>query len=651
MFSTEEAAAPHVALVVDREEKIGVHIRLLDLLPDPVLRSRPIPLISLKTLYSDFVVRELSPYFNEEKPLRMTSVPISAAKELPPPAGKRPRQEAQPLLQVETIAATEEALRGVLEGDVLSALTASLSRGEEKIVLGFIADKAKRTVFHQTIKSLIGATHISGTDNGCLFVSMATPADRREEKRRSNPIKQRNFLHFTLYKENLDSSAALRALSTHLHMSTRQFQYCGTKDKRAVTLQRVAVRDLDPDRLTQINSCSFGTQGTLKVCDFRVMPDGLRLGDANGNHFSIVLRVHPCSSVPTEEQLQCMTTGLVEYGVVNYFGPQRFGTTTVLTSDVGIAILREDFRAALQLVMASKACIVPDMKEVLPLVDAGQYAEALQKTMYFCHQERDMLKYLTTHPNDYLGSFQAIPRTMAMMYCHAVQSLLWNRMVSKRLGGSRVLPEVGDLVLESVYQKRVGCVDVGEVTTSTGDGEETKDALPAVRNLTALDDLHKFMLADVVLPLPGPDKDLVFPTCAGCTKEDYVTAAKELGVARALFDPNASNALVKVFHYHGAYRAVCIRPSNVKLEKRTVVGWRTPVLQTDWEMLQAKEDTKRPEVPATAADTEHKTNVIVANFSLPSGCYATSVLREFCVACSESFHTAKGSDNEPDESG
>ena len=40
-----------------------------------------------------------------------------------------------------------------------------------------------------------------------------------------------------------------------------------------------------------------------------------------------------------------------EHGFINYFGMQRFGTQSVCTHAVGIAMLKEDWEAAVDLVL------------------------------------------------------------------------------------------------------------------------------------------------------------------------------------------------------------------------------------------------------------------------------------------------------------
>lgn len=107
-----------------------------------------------------------------------------------------------------------------------------------------------------------------------------------------------------------------------------------------------------------------------------------------GNHFTIVLRCLPavittttattntttnnnCSTYANNEsnfrnkpslaQLKRTEAFLASNGVINYYGPQRFGTTSILTSDIGMALLQGKYHQALTLMFASRACIVPAM--------------------------------------------------------------------------------------------------------------------------------------------------------------------------------------------------------------------------------------------------------------------------------------------------
>jgi tRNA pseudouridine13 synthase len=63
--------------------------------------------------------------------------------------------------------------------------------------------------------------------------------------------------------------------------------------------------------------------------------------------------------------------------------------------------------------------------------------------------ERTMIGHIKDNPTDYLGALRLLPYNLLMMFVHAYQSHLFNRILSERIrkGMSLREPEVGDLVL------------------------------------------------------------------------------------------------------------------------------------------------------------------------------------------------------------
>ncbi|AIO02719.1 pseudouridine synthase, putative [Leishmania panamensis] len=652
-----------------REESIGARRRLVELYSSDASGDvvESLPVVSLKTLYTDFEVREIPTSYGDGAPLVLELGSSASAKsgDACVHSGasvsflKRPRaaEECDDAMKTapqnaETSSAAKfssvtEVIGPLISKEDLANLLVGLADATKTIPLRSVTEKEKRAELHKAIKACLGDTHVSNTVDGVVTVLKANAADRREERRRSRTNRTApKYHHFTLYKENMDSNQALRMLAHHLKLSSRQLQFCGTKDKRAVTLQRAAIRETTVEHLKTINSHTFGEHSVMKVCGFTEEEHGLRLGDALGNHFRIVLRVFPAALSPagsatptcpmlTPPHLYEIERVVREAGVINYFGPQRFGTTKILTSDVGIQFLQGRLREGLRLLLSSKACLVPAMQRVVDFYDASDYAAALEATPYYCYSERDILKHLSRNPNDYLGSLQAIARTMAMMYFHAVQSLVWNRLASSRLSDkSRRHAEVGDLVLESTYQESVA----GRDAQLTESPEACK--LPAVRRLTSEEDCARFGLEDVLLPVPGPDEDLIYPSSVGCTRDDYDAVLAELGID---FTSKQALGLIKVFHFHGTYRTLGVRPKDFTLRMETVATWRTPVLKSDWQRHCEAEGIVTPALSsvgdaASVLESAGPVEVLVVAFSLPPGSYATSVLREFCIPTTEHFH-------------
>lgn len=80
----------------------------------------------------------------------------------------------------------------------------------------------------------------------------------------------------------------------------------------------------------------------------RFVPNGLTLGDLGGNHFTIVLRDVKGAN---ENDLEVSLQSLQNNGYLNYFGMQRFGTSTVLTHTVGCAIMKKQYEEASNLIL------------------------------------------------------------------------------------------------------------------------------------------------------------------------------------------------------------------------------------------------------------------------------------------------------------
>lgn len=93
------------------------------------------------------------------------------------------------------------------------------------------------------------------------------------------------------------------------------------------------------------------------------------------------------------------------------------------------------------------------------------------------------------------------------MYLHSYQSLLWNKIVSRRINKYGLKPIVGDLVFKDNELKDAP-IEVLEEGEENGEEEEETDLsnvkFPEVETITE-DKLSKYTIFDVVYPLPGCD--------------------------------------------------------------------------------------------------------------------------------------------------
>ncbi|EDQ85932.1 uncharacterized protein MONBRDRAFT_38570, partial [Monosiga brevicollis MX1] len=164
------------------------------------------------------------------------------------------------------------------------------------------------------------------------------------------------YTHFTMVKVNQETVQCLTQLARAGKIKDSRLSFAGTKDRRAITVQRIAAERTPAIRIkggADRSSADHITPpppllGTgIEVGDFADAKDGLSLGNLWGNRFRIVLRNVDGSPELMTKRLQ----SLREQGFINYFGLQRFGTYSVPSHAVGVAVLQGDYAAAIELLL------------------------------------------------------------------------------------------------------------------------------------------------------------------------------------------------------------------------------------------------------------------------------------------------------------
>ena len=111
------------------------------------------------------------------------------------------------------------------------------------------------------------------------------------------------YIHFTLQKTNRDTQDALAHLSRILHVNIKDLSVAGTKDKRGVTVQRVALRRHNKTvedvwklangqvgRKSQDEVLTRRGERGIRIADLNYKKSYLDLGMLKGNAFVITLR-------------------------------------------------------------------------------------------------------------------------------------------------------------------------------------------------------------------------------------------------------------------------------------------------------------------------------------------------------------------------
>ncbi|KAJ8121604.1 hypothetical protein ONZ43_g1984 [Nemania bipapillata] len=354
-----------------------------------------------------------------------------------------------------------------------------------------------------------------------------------------NPMQgnQGPYLHFSLYKENKDTMDALNHMAKTLRIHPKAFGAAGTKDRRAVTVQRVSIKGRSPASLIVVNE----RINNLKIGDFNYAQDPIRLNDHDGNEFVIVLKncvFSGTENLSFEETLDVAKstidsalTQVIRRGFINYYGTQRFGTHQIGTQEVGMKILKEDFAGAIQALLSYEPLLLSDSQDQGQIKGVHRedinraracsiFLETKDSKAAFdhlpprCHVEKAIIQHLSKSPTDFVGALMSINRSMRTMYGHAYQSLVWNFVASKRWErfGDQVVN--GDLVLVKSKSAALRRHD---------DGKETEGSLAWNEDIAAAqnsgfvphaiteDDLldRKYSIYDIVLPSPG--WDVIYP--------------------------------------------------------------------------------------------------------------------------------------------
>ncbi|KAG9151801.1 hypothetical protein Leryth_002073 [Lithospermum erythrorhizon] len=557
----------------------------------------------LKQRYSDFIVNEVD---MDDKVVHLTSL------EAPPQISEEKAVEVpdQADKSYDTELESFRAIAGDKDADTLKAFLDQIGTDfdvcAESVVLSPSSDKAHRTAVHnffkEKLKFLVTDT-IDGIDDSskCIRVRLNSRGNnkkgrdsRKRKTRNDTPYDRRGsehwpehmgkFLMFHLYKENKETQEALGVIGKMLGLQPRSFGFAGTKDKRSVSTQRVTVFKQQASRIAALNIRLIG----IKVGNFCHVNEGLLLGQLNGNHFTITLRGVVADS---EDIIRSSADALGRCGFINYFGLQRFGSGSVPTHHIGAALLRGEWKSAVELILDPRESDKDEITRVRELYKESRDIErTLKQLPRYMVAERAILQCLRKYPENYLQALQAIPRTLRMMYVHSYQSYLWNHTASLRVqtyGHARVVS--GDLVYckeqctgklsipDSVEEEDLATKDTYD-NVSEADLWEVKNSSVKVvdeEDLTA----GVYTIEDVVLPLPG--SRVIYPS--NSIGNLYHDMAKKDGIN--LMESVHGVKEFSITNLTGGYRRVFQKPKDFKWELLKYTDGNIPLAETDLDRI------------------------------------------------------------------
>ncbi|WP_436909212.1 tRNA pseudouridine(13) synthase TruD [Halosimplex marinum] len=272
-----------------------------------------------------------------------------------------------------------------------------------------------------------------------------------------------------------DTNDFAAELSDRLGISRERVSWAGTKDKHAVTTQLFSVEKVGPDDLRAVD---------IRDTEVELLGRTGRpvlFGDLAGNAFEITVRGLDsdapeladavtadlrafASGSDTAESEGVATAGddPVTVGVPNYFGQQRFGSKRPVTHEVGLAVLRGDWKGAVLAYVGNPAEREPEStREARAYVDETEdWAGALERLPRRLGFERSMCHRLVERQEDggsdggelddedYRAALEAVPSNLQRLFVNAAQSYAFNRILSERLDRGLPFhePVAGDVV-------------------------------------------------------------------------------------------------------------------------------------------------------------------------------------------------------------
>jgi tRNA pseudouridine13 synthase len=236
-----------------------------------------------------------------------------------------------------------------------------------------------------------------------------------------------SYLIIKVEKTNWDTINFARVLSNLLGISQKRIGYSGTKDKRARTIQHYSIRGAK-DFAEKIEGLKI-RDAEIKVLGWARR--GLRLGDLIGNFFEVrITDVDP----DVERRIEATIEELKEWGIPNFFGLQRFGSIRYITHEVGRHLLRREYEEAFWTYVAKPfESEKEDVKRVREELWETRNAKlGLRELPKYLRYERSLLQKLQ-EGFDEKRAILSLPKNLKLMFVHAYQSYIFNRVLSARI--------------------------------------------------------------------------------------------------------------------------------------------------------------------------------------------------------------------------
>lgn len=232
-------------------------------------------------------------------------------------------------------------------------------------------------------------------------------------------------IYFTIEKRGLTTLAAIRAIAQALGRRSQDIGYAGMKDAHAVTRQRLSLEHIDPGKIERLEV------DRVRILSMSRHTNKIKLGHLSGNRFAIKIRDTDLAKL---EEARTILNVLAKQGAPNYFGPQRFGVRGD-NARVGHAVLRGNLKEALAWMLGRPtSCDSSPIRISRELFDTGDFEASARAWPAQFSGTAKVCRVLADSGGDTHKAWRAVDHSLRRLYISAVQSELFNQVLSKRIG-------------------------------------------------------------------------------------------------------------------------------------------------------------------------------------------------------------------------
>lgn len=242
--------------------------------------------------------------------------------------------------------------------------------------------------------------------------------------------------YFILEKKGRTTLACISEIAKYLNIKEVDIGYAGLKDKHGITSQHISIR-MTGKEPPIIKSGGF----TLQYIGRH--QNKIKIGHLKGNLFTIVLenldKDYPVKLANKMELLK-------QYGIPNYFGPQRFGNR-LNNHLAGISVLKKDFKETCHYLIGDPEREMNKQAfQARDLFEKGDFQKSFDTFPPYFVNERKMIKEIQKGENKEKRAYLKCDRKTREIIFNAAQSYLFNLVVTERISRGLQLLK-GDVAL------------------------------------------------------------------------------------------------------------------------------------------------------------------------------------------------------------